>query len=109
MTVEFTSDVYTVHENLIPVIVTVFGSLTRNTSLVLRHGEDGLTLNQSISRTSGTQHVQIPASDRLNCTTPVIQITVTTNDPLVELKGNQAISIYIGTKHDIVHYQQIKI
>ena len=102
MTVRFASDAdnnILVHESqsvMIPVNVTVlvFGSLSGNTSLVLHYGESGPSMNKSISRTPGTQFLQI----QLNCTTSVIQVTVTTNDPLVELQENNIISIHIGKK-----------
>ena len=105
MTVRFASDTdnnILVHENqsvMIPVNVTVFGSLSGYTSLALHYGESGPSMNKSISRTSGTQFLQIPTTGQLNCTTSVIQVTVTTNDPLVELQGNNIISIHIGIKN----------
>ena len=107
MTIRLTSDVdntdiiVMAHENqsvMIPVIVTVFGSLSGNTSLVLCYGESGPSMNKSISRTSGTQILQIPTTGQLNCTSSVIQVIVTTDDPLVELQGNNIISIHKGKK-----------
>ena len=98
MAVKFTSDVYMVHKNqsiIINANVTVFGSLSGNTSLMLHSGEGRSTLNQLINRTK-IQDVQIP--DKLNCTNSTIQVTVTTDDPLVVLEGNCTISIHIGKK-----------
>ena len=103
MTVDFTLDVFMVHENhsaMIPVHVTVFGTV-HNATLVLHYGdsEDGPSLNRIINGTSGTQMLQIPTSPQLNCRAPVIQVRVTTNDPLVELEGSSTIFIYIGKYH----------
>ena len=104
--VEFTSDAsdtLIVHENqsaMITVQVTVFGSLSGENllSLVLCYGDGGFSDDMSINRMSGTQHLQIPTSDQLNCTTSEIQVIVTTNDPQVELQGNRMFSINIGKK-----------
>ena len=101
--VRFTSnaDDTIVHKNQganITVNVTVFGSLSGSTILVLHYGEGGPPVNMSIERTSGTQSLQITTTDRLNCTTPLINVTVATDDPLVELQGNRVISIHIGKK-----------
>ena len=101
MTVKFISDVIMVlesHPIEIPVNVTVFGSPTRNPYLVLHYGEGGTLMNKSIDKTSETQILQIPTTGQLNCTSSVIRVTVTTDDPLVELQGNNIISIHIGKK-----------
>ena len=101
MTVKFISHVITVHKShpiKIPVNVTVFGSPTRNPYLAIHYGAGGSSMNQSINKTNGTQNLQIPTTDQLNCTSSVIQVTVTTADPLVELQGNNIISIHIGKK-----------
>ena len=108
MAVRFTSnaDDTIVPENQpanIAVNVTVFGSLSGSTSLVIHYGEGGPPVNMSIERTSGTQSLQIPTTGRLNCTTSVIHVTVTTDDPLVELQGNRVISIHIGKKKHLVN------
>lgn len=92
-----------VHENqsiTITVNVTVFGSQTSipgTTSLLLHHSEGRSALNQSINSTTEIQHVHIP--DKLNCTNSTIQVTVTTNDPLVVFKGKHMISVHIGKKY----------
>ena len=99
MTVQLISDSIMVLENQpiqISVNVTVFGSLTRNLSVVLHYGEGGASMNYLIDRTNGTQTLQIPSTGQLNCTSSVIQVSVTTNDPLIELRGNQVISVHIG-------------
>ena len=104
MMVGFASDAILVHENqsvMISVNVMVFGSLSGNTSLVLLYGQNGPSMNKSISRMSGTQMLQILATGQLNCTTSVIQVTMTTNDPLVELQENNTISIHIGKKKSL--------
>ena len=101
MTVKFISDVIMAlksHPIEIPVNVTVFGSPTHNPYLVLHYGEGGTLMNKSINITNGTQILQIPTTNRLNCTSSVIQATVTTADPLVELQENNIISIHIGKK-----------
>lgn len=99
------------HENqsaMITVQVIVIGSLSGNTTLVFRYGNGEFSVNKSINRTSGTQHLQIPTSDQLNCTTSEIQVTVTTNDPLVELQGNRMFSINIGKNSINLHTQFFK-
>jgi hypothetical protein len=100
--VELTSDVADtiVHENqsaMITVQVTVFGSLSGDTLLVFRYGDGGLqSVDRLINRTSGTQRLKIPTAGQLTCTRSEIQVTVTTTDPLVELRGNRMFSIHIG-------------
>jgi hypothetical protein len=97
VTVKFISDVITAHQNQpveIPVNVTVFGSPIHNPYLVLHYS--ATSMNESINKTNGTQTLQVPAIDQLSCTTSEIQVTVTTNDPLVELQGNSMFSIHIG-------------
>ena len=83
----------------ISVNVTVFGYPTRNPYLALHYGEGGASRNYSITTTNGTQTLQIPSTGQPNCTTSVIQVTMTTNDPLVELHGNQVISVHIGKEN----------
>ena len=102
--VKFTSDAsdtLIVHENqsaMITVQVTVFGSLSGDNllSLVLCYSDGGFSDNISINRMTGTQSLQIPTTGQLTCMTSEIQVTVTTNDPLVELEGNRMFSICIG-------------
>ncbi len=96
----FTSDAI-VHANqsaMITVQVTVFGSLSGDTLLVFRYGDGGFFANRSINRMSGTQSLEIPTAGQLIniCTTSQINVTMTTNDPLVELQGNRMFSIHIG-------------
>lgn len=90
--------------HMITVQVTVIGSFSGDTLLVFRYGDDGFSANKSINRTSGSQPLQIPTTDQLTCTISEIQVTVTTNDPLVELRGNRIFSIHIGKKLSICIY-----
>ena len=98
MTVRFKSDVITVHENQpieVPVNVTVFGSPINNPYLLLHYGEAATTMNKSINKTNGTQILQISII-QLTCMTSPVLVRATTDGPLVELQGNNTVSIHIG-------------
>ena len=79
----------------IPVMITTFGSLSRDAFVVLQRSENGPALNNSINGLSATHNLQIPGSINLDCKMLMIIVTMTTNDPLVELKGNPSASITI--------------
>ena len=82
--------------HMITVQVTLIGSLSGNTLLVFNYGDGGFSVNRSINRISGSQPLRIPTTGQLTCMTSEIQVTVTTDDPLVELQGNRMFSIHIG-------------
>lgn len=107
MTVQFKLDVIMAHENQpveIPINVTVIESPTRNPYLFLLYSEGATSTNKSINKTSGSQILQVPAIDQLTCMTSEIQVTVTTDDPLVELEENRMFSIHLGKKNPINIY-----
>ena len=107
VTVQFKLDVIMAHENQpveIPINVTVFESPTRNPYLLLLYSEGTTSTNKSINETSGSQILQVPTIDQLTCMTSEIQVTVTTDDPLVELQGNRMFSIHLGKKNPINNY-----
>ena len=72
----------------IPVKVTTFGFPTRNATVSLQSDRSGPVSMHSIGRTSMTQNLVIPISIDVNHKVFMIVVTMTTEDPLVELKGN---------------------
>ena len=102
VTVRFKSDVIIAHENQpieVPVNVTVFGSPISNPYLVLHYGEAAMSMNKPINKTNGTQILQI-STIQLTCMTSSVLVRATTDSPVVELQGNNTVSIHIG-KHPI--------
>ena len=80
----------------IPVKVIVFGSLTRNATVIIQHqGINGPSLDNSIDGSAGTKTLHVPGSIDSNCMMSMIIVNMITNDPLVELKGNLTASITI--------------
>ena len=105
MIVQFSSNVIMVHKNdaiEIPVNVTVLGSPSHNPSLSLNYGEVEPSVN-SINRENGTQILRIRIPTISDCTASEIQVMVTTDDSLVEIQGNNMISIHLGKLEK--HYQ----
>ena len=110
VTVRFKSDVVMARENQsieVPVNVTVFGSPINNPYLLLHYGEAETSINKPINKTNGIQILQI-STIQLTCITSPVLVTATTDGPLVELQGNNTVSIHIG-KHPINFVNTIKM
>ena len=84
----------------LPVNVTVFGSLSHNATVILQHGEDRSSF--SIGRSSGIQNLLIPGSADENKIITVT-VTLTTEDPLVELKGNVTTAVSMVASNGLLY------
>ena len=72
----------------VSVKVTTFGFPTRNATVSLQCSRSGSVFMYSIDRTSMTQNLIISSCTDINHKVSMITVTMTTEDPLVELKGN---------------------
>ena len=105
VTVEFTMATYIYTISLsddsdsvgIPVKVTTFGFLTRNVTVSLQCSRSGPVSMHSINGTSTPQNLTIPISTDVNHKVSVVTLTMTTEDPLVELKGNLTAAVITHT------------
>ena len=87
-------------------LVTVFGSLSCNVSVNLQYGESGLARN-TIESLSEIQYLQIPGGTGLipgENKASTINVTLTTDDPLVELIRNFTASVTMVDSNGISKY-----
>ena len=84
------SDSYSVE---IPVKVATFGFPTRNANVSLQYCKSGPASMYSINRTATAQNLTILISTDVNHKVSMTTLTMTTEDLLVELKGNLSATV----------------